>query len=80
MLLHFHLVLRLKLCFGSLFRLLWDVLVMAKLLKGGLGRIVVLVVEWQLVQEKEQKLRRTQKCRQLGVLTLLTQERSASLY
>ena len=43
MLLHFYLVLRLKLCFGSLFRVLWDVLGMAKLLKGGLGRIVVVV-------------------------------------
>ena len=59
MLLHFHLVLRLKLCFGSLFRLLWDVFGMAKLLKGGLGRIVVEV--GQLITEQEQKLLRTQK-------------------
>ena len=43
MLLHFYLVLRLKMCFGSLLLLLWDVLGMAKLLKGGLGRIVVVV-------------------------------------
>ena len=75
---HFHLVLRLKLCFGFLFRLLWDVLGMAKLLMGGLGRIVVVVQ--QLIKEQEQKLLRTQKCRQLGALTLLTQEKSASSY
>ena len=78
MLMHFHLVLRLKLCFGFLFRLLWDVLGMAKLLMGGLGRIVVVVQ--QLIKEQEQKLLRTQKCRQLGALTLLTQEKSASSY
>ena len=78
MLMHFHLVLRLKLCFGSLFRLLWGVLGMAKLLMGGLGRIVVVVQ--QLIKEQEQKLLRTQKCRQLGALTLLTQEKSASSY
>ena len=78
MFMHFHLVLRLKLCFGSLFRLLWDVLGMAKLLMGGLGRIEVVVQ--QLIKEQEQKLLRTQKCRRLGVLTLLTRERSASSY
>ena len=39
-----------------------------------------MVVVWQLIKEQEQKILRTQKCRQLGVLTLLTQERSASSY